>query len=302
MSGVCGSVALVGRPNAGKSTLLNRLVAEKVAIVSAKPQTTRYRLVGVVSEPRGQMVLWDTPGIHKGKHRLNRRMLQEALESLQSADVVCLLVDASTAHGSGDEYVLDLLSRVAAPRLVAVNKVDLVKKRLLLPRMERYAAAGFFEEIVPISALDGDGVSILGDLLWDRLPAGEPRYDPELFTLHPERFLVAEMVREQVLALTRDELPYSTAVLIDRWEEDEVSGILRLEGSILVERESQRRIVIGREGSLIKAISTAARVALEEFLGRPIFLRMVVRCEDHWRERKNVLAALEREVRPPGFE
>ncbi|MEE2775316.1 MAG: GTPase Era [Acidobacteriota bacterium] len=296
MSPRCGTVALVGRPNAGKSTLLNRWVAEKVAIVSDKPQTTRHRLIGIVNGGRGQMVLWDTPGIHRGKHRLNRRMMQETLDSLNAADVVCLLADATASHGSGDEYVIELLSKVEAPRLVAVNKIDRVNKRGLLPRMERYAEAGFFDEIVPISALDGDGAEVLIDLLWDRLPEGGARFDRDMFTVHPERFLAAEWVREQVLARTRDELPYSTAVLIERWQEDGPGGILHIEGSILVERDGQRRIVIGSGGSMIKAISTDARLGLEELLDRRIYLRLEVRCEDNWRERKTVLARLESEV------
>ncbi|HEX2466089.1 MAG TPA: GTPase Era [Thermoanaerobaculia bacterium] len=291
----CGTVALVGRPNAGKSTLLNRLVGERVAAVSDKPQTTRTRIVGIVTEPRGQMVLYDTPGMHKGEHRLNRRMVETATETLGAADVVCLLVDAAVPFGGGDQHLLELLGKVEAPRLLALNKIDLVKKPALLPLMARYADSRLFEEIVPLSAFDGDGVELLARELWARLPEGPPLYDAELVTLHPERFLVAERIREQVLRHTRDELPFATAVLIDSWEDDPQRELVRILATILVEREGQRAIVIGREGSLIKTISTAARQDLEEFLGRQVFLRATVRCEPRWRESRGILDLLERE-------
>jgi GTP-binding protein Era len=292
----CGTVALVGRPNAGKSTLLNRLVGERVAAVSDKPQTTRTRIVGIVSEPRGQMVLYDTPGVHKGEHRLNRRMVETATETLGAADVVCLLVDASASFGGGDQHLLEILRHVTAPRLLALNKIDLVKKPALLPLMARYADSRLFEEIIPMSALDGDGVELLARELWARLPEGPPLYDSELVTLHPERFLVAERIREQVLHHTRDELPFVTAVLLDSWEDDAERDLTRILATILVEKEGQRAIVIGREGSLIKAISTAARKDLEEFLGRQVFLRATVRCEPRWRESRGILDLLEREA------
>jgi GTP-binding protein Era len=292
----CGTVALVGRPNAGKSTLLNRLVGERVAAVSDKPQTTRTRIVGIVNEARGQMILYDTPGMHKGEHRLNRRMVETATETLGAADVVCLLVDASVPFGGGDQHLLEILRKVDAPRLLALNKIDRVRKPELLPLMARYVDTRLFEEIVPLSALDGDGVEILARELWARLPEGPPLYDAELVTLHPERFLVAERIREQVLHHTRDELPFSTAVLIDSWEDDAERDLTRILATILVEKEGQRAIVIGREGSLIKAISTAARRDLEEFLGRQVFLRATVRCEPRWRESRGILDLLDREA------
>jgi GTP-binding protein Era len=289
-------VALVGRPNAGKSTLLNRLVGERVAAVSDKPQTTRHRIVGIWSEPRGQMVLHDTPGMHKGKHRLDRRMVETAIDTLRDADVVALVVDVTAPFGGGDRYLLDLLRKVDTPRLAVLNKVDLVKKTSLLAWMDRYGKSGLFEEIVPISALDGDGVELLAGLLWARLPEGPPLYDPELLTVHPERFLAAERIREQVLHHTRDELPFVTAVMVDSWDEDPERELVRILATILVEKESQRAIVIGREGSLIKAISTAARRELEEMLGKQVFVRANVRCEPRWRESKGILDLLEREA------
>ncbi len=288
-----GIVTLAGRPNAGKSTLMNRLLGERLAIVSDKPQTTRHRLIGILTGAAGQMVFYDTPGIHKPLHQLNRRMMQHATEALRDADVVCALVDASVRSGAGDAFVLDLLRRVDGPRLLALNKVDRIAKPRLLPMIERYAAEGVFEEIVPISALTGVNCDRLLDLLWERLPEGEPLYDAELFTLHPERFLAAERIREKVLALTRDELPFTTAVRIDHWEEVADRNLARIHASILVERPGQKGILIGRGGAMVKRIGSEARRDLEELLGRRVFLDLEVRHEPRWREDRRILASLE---------
>ena len=269
--GKSGSVALVGRPNAGKSTLLNRCLAEKLAIVSDKPQTTRHRIIGILSEARGQLVFYDTPGVHKPQHRMNRQMVRYAVDSLREADVVCLLADASQSFGSGDRYMLDLIAGVQARKVLALNKIDLVAKPKLLPRMAVYGDTDLFEAIVPISALSGEGVDALLDVLWEASPAGAPIYDPELLTIHPERFLVAERIREKVLAATRDELPFSTTVLVEHWEEpvSEDSGRgspVKIYASVLVDRPGQKKILVGRRGQMIKAIGMAARQDLEEFL------------------------------------
>ncbi len=294
-----GTVALVGRPNAGKSTLMNRLLAEKVAIVSDKPQTTRHRLVGILSQKRGQMVFYDTPGVHRPLHRMNRQMVNYALEALDEADVVCHLVDASQAHGAGERYMLDLVRESSGPKVLALNKVDLVTKPTLLPRMEQYAQEEVFAEIVPISALTGDGTEILLELLWDLLPEGEPLYDADLLTVHPERFLATERIREKVLAKTRDELPYTTAVVIDHWEEidaeGERPGLVRIFASVLVERPGQRKILVGKSGKTIKHIGTAARLDLERFLERPVYLDLRVRLEPGWRESRRLLMQLDRD-------
>ncbi|HYN20480.1 MAG TPA: GTPase Era [Thermoanaerobaculia bacterium] len=291
-----GTVTLVGRPNAGKSTLMNYLLGEKVAIVSDKPQTTRQRLVGILSEDRGQMVFYDTPGVHKPLHRLNRQMVRHALDAMNDADVLCLLVDLTERIGSGDAYMLDLVGKAEGQRVLILNKVDQVKKTDVLPRIAHYAESGLFEEIVPISALTGDNCDRLLDVLWKMLPEGEPRYDPELLTIHPERFLAAERIREKVLELTSDELPFSTAVVLERWEEDEEKNIIRIYATILVEREGQKKIVVGRQGQMVKSIGTAARVDLEEFLGRRVYLELFVRVEAGWREDRAVLATLDRDV------
>jgi len=300
-----GTVALVGRPNAGKSTLMNRLLKEKLAIVSNKPQTTRHRLVGILSGERGQMVFYDTPGIHKPLHHLNRQMIRHATDAMNDADVVCLLVDTAEKFGSGDAYMLDLVARAESPKVLILNKVDRVpRKSDLLPLMGRYGESKAFAEIVPVSARTGDGCDHLLDVLWGMLPEGQPIYDPELLTIHPERFLVAERIREKVLELTSDELPFSTAVMLDRWEEDEdpERNLLKLYASILVEREGQKKIVVGRQGQMIKSIGTAARLDLEEYLGRRVYLDLHVRVEPDWREDRALLAEMNRDVDLGGLE
>ncbi len=291
-----GTVALVGRPNAGKSTLMNRLLEEKLAIVSDKPQTTRHRIVGILSGERGQMVFYDTPGIHRPLHRLNRQMVRYALDAMNDADVTCLLVDAGEKFGKGDAYMLDLAGKAEGPRVLILNKADKVRKPALLPRIEQYAKTGLFEEIVPISAQTGENCDRLLDVLWNLLPEGEPLFDPELLTIHPERFLVAERIREKVLELTSDELPFSTAVVLERWEEEPDRDLVRIYASILVERPGQKKIVVGRQGQMIKAIGTAARLDLEDYLGRRVFLDLNVRLEPDWREDKALLAQIDRDV------
>ena len=292
-----GTVAFVGRPNAGKSTLMNRMLGEKLAIVSDKPQTTRHRLIGILTTERGQMVFHDTPGLHRPLHRLNRRMVHAASAALREADVVCLIRDVAVPFGRGDAYALDLVGAAAAaaererPMLCLLNKIDQVSKPRLLPEIERYAGRGVFEEIVPISALTGDGVEEVLEILWRRLPAGEPEHDPELLTVHTERFLVAELIREKVLEQTRDELPFTTAVVIEAWEDDEQRTDLL--ANILVDRDNHKGIVIGRGGKRIKAIGTAARRDLEDFLERRVYLELQVRTHPGWREDSAVLGRLE---------
>jgi GTPase len=293
--GRAGTVAFIGRPNAGKSTLMNRLLGEKVAIVSDKPQTTRHRLVGILSDDHGQMVFYDTPGVHRPLHRLNRQMMSHAMDALRDADVVCALVDAAEPFGSGDKYLLDLLGQTDALRILALNKVDRVKKPDLLPRIGRYAAAGLFAEIVPISARTGDGCDVLQDILWRTLPEGPPLFDPELLTIHPERFLAAERIREKVLELTGAELPFATAVELERWEDDG-QGLVRIYASLLVERPGQKAILVGKGGQMVKAIGTAARRDLEAFLGERVYLDLQVKLAPGWREDRGLLASLDRDV------
>jgi GTP-binding protein Era len=288
-----GFVALVGRPNAGKSTLLNRLVGEKLAIVSDKPQTTRNRIIGVRNYDDAQVVFVDTPGVHRPLHRLNVRMLDAALGTLREVEVVTVVVDATEPTGGGDRFLMDVVRKVTAPRVLALNKVDRLQKEALLPLIERYDREVGFADIVPVSALKGDNVDRLEDVLRSHLPEGEPLYAEDFLTDQPERFFVAEIVREQVLQHTRAELPFASAVIVDRFEEPETrGGLLRLYCTILVERESQKPIVVGKSGAMIKAIGTAARQELERFFDARVFLDLRVKVRADWREDERALDEL----------
>ncbi len=284
-----GFVSFLGRPNAGKSTLLNRIVGQKLAIVSDKPQTTRTRIVGVKNYDEGQVVFVDTPGVHKPTHRLNARMVDAALEAMRDVDVIALIVDASVNLGAGDQFLLKLIAGLASPVLLALNKVDLVAKATLLPIIDRYRTAHPFKEIVPISAADGTNVDVLERLFLQYLPDGEAMYPPDYVTDQPERVLVSEIVREQVLRLTRDELPFSTAVIVDQFQEPGEHSILRLYCTILVERESQKPIVVGKGGSMIREIGTGARAELERFFGTRVYLDLHVKVKSEWRNDERVL-------------
>lgn len=299
-----GFVALIGRPNAGKSTLLNRLVGQKLAIVSDKPQTTRNRIVGVrnysrpsghqasgPSELVGQVVYLDTPGVHKPLHRLNVRMVDAALDTLGEVDLVAVIVDATEPTGGGDRFLLDLLKRSKTPRILVLNKVDAIDKNQLLPRLAEYEKEGF-EEMVPVSARTGENVDRLEAVMLKHLPEGDPIYPEDYLTDQPERFFVAELVREQVLQQTRDELPFSTAVVVDKFEEPDAKGLMRLYCTILVERESQKPILVGKGGAMIKAIGTAARKELEAFFDAKVFLDLHVKVKEGWREDERTLDSL----------
>jgi GTPase len=228
-----GIVALVGRPNAGKSTLLNQILKEKVAIVSNKPQTTRNRIVGILNDERGQIALLDTPGIHKPLHKMNVRMMNHVRSAVAESDGLTLVVDASAEWGHGDEYVLEMLRESGeAQRVAILNKIDLLRKEKLLPVIQRYSETGLFAEIIPISAAKGEGVDLLLKVLFERLPEGEPRYPVEDFTTQPERFFAAELIREKLLHHTSDELPYTTAVAVERWEEEGDRNLIRIFASI----------------------------------------------------------------------
>jgi len=284
-----GFVSLVGRPNAGKSTLLNRVVGAKVAIVSDKPQTTRTRIVGVKNYDDGQAVFVDTPGIHRPLHRLNVRMVDAAVETLREVDVVVLVFDASSRPGHGDEFVSGLLRDVKVPVVLALNKVDLVSKPRLLPLMAEAQSWHAFSAIVPVSAATGDGVEHLERVLLEKLPEAAPIYPDDYLTDQPERVLVAEIVREKVLQYTRAELPFATAVVIDQFDESEREQILRLYCTILVETESQKPIVIGRGGDMIKRIGTDARHDLEAFFETKVFLDLRVKVDPDWRNNERSL-------------
>lgn len=285
-----GFVSLIGRPNAGKSTLLNRIVGEKVAIVSDKPQTTRTRVLGVKTYPgTGQIVFVDTPGVHKPTHRLNARMVDTALEAMREVDLVALVVDVSVKSGPGDRFLMKILQDAARPAVLVLTKVDLVSKPKLLPLLEQYQRDYPFAEFVPVSALDGTNVEALEQVLLAQLPEGEPLYPDDYLTDQPERVYVAEIVREKVLQLTHDELPFSTAVVVDRFDEAGEDGLMQVYCTILVERDSQKPIVVGKGGSMIKAIGTAAREELERFFATRLFLDLHVKVKSEWRNDNRVL-------------
>jgi GTP-binding protein Era len=279
-----GFASLIGRPNAGKSTLLNRMIGTKVAIVSDKPQTTRNRIVAVKNLADGQIVFVDTPGIHRPLHRLNVRMVDAAVETLREVDVVALIFDASTRPGHGDEYVSSLLRGVKVPVVLVLNKIDLVAKAKLLPLIERARAWHDFVAIVPVSAATGDGVDRLERVLLEQLPESAPIYPDDFLTDQAERTLVAEIVREKVLLNTRHELPFSTAVVVDQFDETERERMLRLFCTIFVETESQKPIVIGRGGEMIKRIGSEARADLESFFDTRVFLDLRVKVDPDWRD------------------
>ncbi|MGE0454327.1 MAG: GTPase Era [Vicinamibacteria bacterium] len=285
-----GFAAVVGRPNVGKSTLVNALVGQKVAIVSDKPQTTRNRILAVVNRPGGQIVLFDTPGIHKPMHRMNERMVEAAVSSLSHVELAVWVVDVTAPLGPGDRYVQGVLRRARRPTLLALNKIDRIPKTRLLPLMDRWRHMLDFVEIVPVSALHGENVDLLAERVLAHLPEAEPLYPADFLTDLPERFFVAEMVREQVLRKTRDELPYTTGVMIDLFREEE--KLVRIEASILVERESQKPIVIGKGGSLLKAIGTAARREIENFLDAKVYLGLFVKVREGWREDPHILSEI----------
>lgn len=285
-----GFVTIVGRPNVGKSTLLNRIVGQKVAIVTEKPQTTRNRILAIANTASAQIVFFDTPGIHKPKHEMNRRMVDLALRSLKTVDLVLLIADVTERFGGGDEFVLERVRQAKVPVVLALNKVDRIRKPEILTVIDEYRHRHDFTDIVPISALTGENVDALVSVLERQLPEGEPLYPPETLTDLPERFFVSELVREKILEATREEIPYSTAVVIDSWEEGE--KLTRIEASILVERESQKGIVVGKGAGMLKGIGTAARRDIEAFLGTKVFLGLHVRVRSEWRENQRLLSEL----------
>ena len=284
-----GIISLIGRPNAGKSTLLNRIVGRKIAIVSDKPQTTRNRILAVKSYPQGQVVFMDTPGIHRPLHRMNVRMVEMALDSMSQVDALGVVIDATEAIGAGDRFLVRLLEQVRIPVVLVLNKIDRVAKSTLLPKMDWYRKQHDFTALVPISALDGEGVDDLERLILSQLPEGEALYPDDSVLDQPEQFFVTEIVREKLLQHTRAEIPFSSAVVMDRFEEINENGLMRLYCSILVEYSSQKPIVIGRGGTMIKRIGEEARVELERFFDARVYLDLHVKVRANWRENNQVL-------------
>jgi GTP-binding protein Era len=282
-----GFVAVVGRPNVGKSTLVNRLVGQKVAIVSDKPQTTRNRILAVVNTPGGQIVLFDTPGIHKPVHRMNKQMVDIAMKSLAQVEVVLWLVDVTEAPGPGERVIRDSVKRAGKPVILGLNKIDMIPKPKILPAIDLYRQLMDFDQIVPLSALGGENVDVLTKQLLSLLPESAPLYPEDFLTDQPERFFVSEIVREKILHHTREEIPYSTGVIIESFKEEE--ALVRIQAKVLVERQSQKGILIGRGGQMLKTVGTEARRDIEEFLGAKVFLGLFVTVREKWREDPAIL-------------
>lgn len=285
-----GYVSLTGRPNVGKSTLLNVILGEKVAIVSSKPQTTRNRIIGVKTLPDAQIVFIDTPGIHKPKHRLGELMVKEAKESVKEVDVVLFMAEPEEP-GSGDKFIIELLKGLNKPVFLLINKIDTIKKSYVLPVIEAYNKLYSFNEVIPISALKDDGVDILLKTIVSYLPEGPKYYPDDILTDQIERFMVSEIIREKVIRQTEDEIPYSVAVDVTQWIERE-DGVIFIHANIYVEREGQKGIIIGKSGSKLKTIGTNARLEIERLLGTKVFLELWVKIKKDWRSSDHILKEL----------
>jgi GTP-binding protein Era len=278
-----GFVSILGRPNAGKSTLLNVLVGSKIAIVADKPQTTRTTIQGVVTTPAAQIVFVDTPGIHKGDSAINKRMMETVRTALADRDLLLFLVDASREFKRADAQAVDLVKKTDTPTVLVLNKIDLLKdKSSLLALLERYRGLHDFAEYIPLSAATGENLDRLREAIVKRLPEGPAYFPPDHMTDQPERFLAAELVREKILLETRQEVPHSVAVLVDQWEES--PGLIRIFATIYVERDGQKGIVIGAGGAMLKRIGTLAREEMERFFAKKIFLDLHVKVQADWRE------------------
>lgn len=284
-----GFVAIIGRPNVGKSTLLNRIVKQKIAIMSDKAQTTRNKIQGVYTTPDAQIVFIDTPGIHKPKHRLGDYMVETAYSALREVDAVLFMVSADQPRGRGDDFIIEHLRKTKAPVFLVINKIDKITPDELLPIIEDYQEQFDFKEVVPISATEGNNVETLLDELVALMPEGPQYYPEDQVTDHPEYFIVSELIREKVLFLTRDEVPHSVAVMIDSMKRDEYDKV-HVQATIIVERDSQKGIIIGKGGKMLKEIGTKARRDIEHLLGDKVFLELWVKVQKNWRDKQTYLS------------
>jgi GTP-binding protein Era len=281
-----GFIAIIGRPNVGKSTLMNCLLGEKISIISDKPQTTRNRIRGILTMPDAQLVFLDTPGIHKPLHKMNEIMVQTALGTYSEVDVIMLLVEATERPGAGDKFIIETLSKIRTPVFLVINKVDLIAKERLLPLMQELSGLYPFAEIIPVSALKQDLGGLLEALL-KRMPQGPKYFPDDQLTDQPERFVVTEIIREKIFELTKEEIPYSTAVVIEQMKEE--PNLTSIHAMIYVERDSQKGIVIGKNGALLKEIGTRARLDAEKLLGVKVFLQLWVKVKKGWRDDDHML-------------
>ncbi|MFZ0370356.1 MAG: GTPase Era [Halobacillus sp.] len=281
-----GFVTIVGRPNVGKSTFMNRVIGEKIAIMSDKPQTTRNKIQGVMTDKESQIVFIDTPGIHKPKHKLGDYMVNVAENTLNEVDAILFMINAEEGYGRGDQFIIDRLQRVNQPVFLIINKIDQVHPDQLLPLIEQYKEKLDFEEIIPISALEGNNVNHMLEVLKGHLPAGPQFYPEDQITDHPERFVISEFIREKVLHLTHEEIPHSIAVVIEGIEPRENKNAVYIQAAIIVERKSQKGIIIGKQGSMLKEIGKRARHDIESLLGSKVFLELWVKVQKDWRNRQ----------------
>ena len=299
-----GYVALIGRPNVGKSTLLNKMLGQKVAITSDKPQTTRISILGIRTTQKGQIIFVDNPGIHKPLHNLNKRMMSFVYSALETSNLVNLLIDATLKFGHGDEFVLETLKNISTPIFLLINKVDIVKKEKILLLIDKYKDLLNFKEIIPISALKGTNLDVFEDLTYDNLPEAQKIFSDDEISDQSQRFLLSEIVREKVLSHVKQELPFVTAVYMDKLEDEikdsspnALSGkkkqVQYINATIFVEKETHRRIVIGKHGRLIKTIGTQARQELEHILGTRVYLDLWVKVKEKWRDSPDVLDLIE---------
>lgn len=283
-----GFIAMVGRPNVGKSTLMNQIIGQKISIISDKPQTTRNKIQGIYTDEHVQMVFMDTPGIHRPKHRLGDQMVKIAEGTLHDADVILFLIDAKAGYGAGDQYIIERLAQIDIPQFLILNKIDLVHPNELLPLIDTYHKKGSFQEIIPVSAMDGNNLSRLLEVITDYLPEGPKYYEEEQMTDHSDDFLIREFIREKILQLTREEIPHSVTVELDTIE-DRGKRPLYIQASIITERDTQKGILIGKKGNMLKQIGQKARQDIELFLNHKVYLELWVKVQKDWRNNENYL-------------
>jgi len=277
-----GFIGIIGRPNVGKSTLLNAIIGEKIAITTYKPQTTRNRIMGIKNIENGQMIFLDTPGIHRATTPLNQLMVAAAMDTFRSSDVLLMMVEATESAHRDDLMIIDSLRSIRLPVILLINKIDLVRKHTILPLIDRFQHLFTFVEIIPVSALTGDGISLLIERIWEILPEGPKYFPDETMTDKTERFIAAEIIREKIILLAHQEIPYATAVVVDSFKEDEKKNLIRIQAIIHVAKNSQKAIIIGKKGSMLKEIGTRARLDMEKFFAKRIYLELFVRVKKDW--------------------
>ena len=287
-----GYVAIIGRPNVGKSTLLNRILGQKIAITSSKPQTTRNRILGIHNFPGGQVLFVDTPGIHKAKGKLNRFMVDQAVGACSDVDLILFLIEADDSPGGGDEYILKLLDKSSVPVFLIINKIDLVKPPKLLSLIQQYTERFEFAQVIPVSAKSGNGVPEMLQVIEPYLPQGPQYYPGDMLTDQPERFIVAELVREKIMRRTSEEIPYGVGVQVDTFEEKPEKNLVVIQATIHVERDSHKKIIVGKGGHMIRTVGQEARKDVERLLGTRVFLELFVRVDKDWSQNERMLREL----------